>query len=220
MPAPAQRPRRPDGRGHLVAGASGSGKSAWTIQQCGSDKRLLVWDTMGEWSDRLRLKRAGSIADLHRLVVADMRKPGGFRVGYVGPITREHFDAFCRLAWVWLRANQGTLVVEELADVTTPGKAPPAWGDIVRKGRHVGAMVYALTQRPAESDKTIVGNAALIHCGLMAFAPDRAYMARCLDVPLREVENLGQLEWIERDMRSRELRKGKVTFPKSRRRTG
>lgn len=214
------KPRRPDGRGFLVAGASGSGKSAWTIQQCGAAPRLLVWDTMGEWSERLRLKRAGSIADLHRLIVADLPRGAGFRVGYTGPITREHFEAFCRLAWVWLRAHVGVLVIEELSDVTTPGKAPAAWGEIVRKGRHVGATVYALTQNPAESDKTIANNAAVLHCGMLAFHRAREYMAHFLDVPLQDVAGLQQLEWIERDMRSRELRTGRVTFPKARRRAG
>jgi hypothetical protein len=186
------------------------------MQQCGNAPRLLVWDAMGEWSEKCRLTRVYTIAQLHKLVIADIRKGGRFRVGYVGPISAEHFEAFCKLAWVWLRAHMGALVVEELSDVTNPSKAPPAWGEIVRKGRHVGAQVYAITQRPSESDKTIVGNAALIHTGLMAFARDREYMARCLDIPVSDMAALPRLAWIERDMRSLELRRGVVTFAKQR----
>jgi hypothetical protein len=105
---------------------------------------------------------------LHALVVADLRAPGAFRVGYIGAVTPKHFQIFCKLAWVWLRAAAGVLVVEELSDVTNPAKAPPAWGAICRKHRHaLGSTVYALTQRPAESDKTILGNAELIHAGRM-----------------------------------------------------
>jgi len=187
------------------------------MQQCGHAPRLLVWDTMGEWSQKLRLTRVRSIAELHKLIIADLRAPASsFRVGYCGPITKEHFEAFCKLAWVWLRAAIGTLVVEELSDVTSPGKAPPAWGDIVRKHGHTGAHVYALTQRPAESDKTIIGNAAVIHGGLQSFESDRRYMARCLDVPVAQVAQLAQLQFIERDMRTRELRTGTVNFGRSR----
>ena len=209
--------KRPDGAAYLVTGMPGSGKSAWTFQRVGRPPRLLVWDSMEEWSANLKLARVRSIRELHELVRADLQVPGPFQVGYVGPITSEHFELFCKLAWIWLRHQQGVLVVEELSDVTSPGKAPPAWGEIGRKHRHVGAEVYALSQRPAESDKTIVGNAAIIHCGPMAFADDRKYMARCLDVDVERVTALERLHYIERDMRTRALRSGVVSFGNTRR---
>ena len=200
-----------DGRGVLVAGSSGSGKTAWVLQQTASARRLLVWDSLGEWSRKGRVSGLPTLAQLGMAVQADIREPARVvALGYTGPASRTHFAVFCRLAWVWLRGKPGTLVVEELADVTSPGKAPDAWGEICRKGRHYGATVYAITQRPAESDKTIVGNAAAIHTGLMAFPRDRAYMAECLDVPAAEVGALKPLEWIERDMRTRALRRGTV----------
>ncbi len=217
--------RRPDGRAYLVAGASGSGKSAWTLQQCSAAPRLLVWDPLGEWSDRCQLKRANTMRDLRRLVAAGLKT--GARIGYTGPIYIRYakgkpvsmFTAFCRFAWIWLREAPGVLVVEELSDVSPQGKAPLEWGEIVRKGRHLGAVVYALTQRPAESDKTILSNAAVIHTGMMAFDDDRVYMAKCLGVPVADIAALAELEFIERNMRTRDLTRGKVTFTR-RRRTG
>jgi hypothetical protein len=204
-----------DGRAVLVAGFTGSGKSAWVIRQTRAAPRLLVWDSMGEWSRRALVQPLGTLPAVAEAIRTDIARGGGrLRVGYTGPVTRAGFEGFCRLAWVWLRLRAGSvLVIEELADVTSPGKAPAAWGEIVRKGRHVGAQVYALTQRPAESDKTIVSNAAAIHSGFMGFPDDRAYMARCLDVPLRDVERLRPLDWIERDMRTRALTRGRLVFP-------
>lgn len=117
------------------------------------------------------------------------------------------------MAWVWMRAHKGgVLVVEELADVTAPGKAPPEWGEIARKHRHHEGAVYALTQRPAESDKTILGNATVLHVGRLNMASDREYCARCLDVPLDQVDSLADLEFLERNMRTRELTRGRVSF--------
>lgn len=176
---------------------------------------MLVWDITGEWSSRLNLVPVRSIAELGELVIADVRgtRAQTFRVGYIGPLTEKHFDAFCRLAWVWIRSRRGNvLVVDELSDVTSPGKAPAAWGEIVRKNRFRGGVVYALTQRPAESDKTILGNCALIHCGRMNTRRDRAYMADCLDVPLEDVTALQDLEYLERDMRTHLVRRGRVQF--------
>ncbi|MGH9483760.1 MAG: hypothetical protein ACRD1F_01780 [Terriglobales bacterium] len=198
-----------DGRAVLVAGTTGSGKTVWTMQQTSGARRLLVWDSLGEWTRRGRVAAAPTLAVLGAEVSRYVREPQRvWALGYTGPASRAHFAIFCRLAWVWLRVRSGTLVIEELADVTSPGKAPDSWGEICRKGRHYAAQLYAITQRPAESDKTIVGNAASIHTGLMAFPRDRAYMAQCLDVPVAEIAMLKPLEWIERDMRTRALRRG------------
>ena len=207
--------RSTDGRAVLVAGSTGSGKSAWVMQQVRLKPRLLVWDSLGEWSNKGRVSSAPSLPVLAEVIRKDIcgRTNGRFAVGYTGLASREHFAVFCKLAWVWLRSRSGgALVVEELADVTSPAKAPPSWGEICRKGRHFEAEVYAITQRPAESDKTIIGNAAAIHTGLMAFPRDRAYMAECLDVPVAELAALKPLQWVERDMRTRELRRGAVVF--------
>lgn len=157
----------------------------------------------------LKLRTVRSLDELHAAIMADLKKPGPFRIAYVGTHSRAHFEIFCRLAWVWLRARKRrTLVVEELSDVTHPGKAPDAWGEILRKSRDTLARVFGLTQRPAESDKTIAGNAAVIHSGFQTFPRDRKTIAEYLDVPLDQVLALLQFEWIERETRTRTLRTG------------
>jgi DNA helicase HerA-like ATPase len=204
-----------DGRVTLVAGSTGSGKTLWVREQAASAPRLLVWDALGEWNRELRIKSV-SLRELSGLIRDELRDGAGgkFRASFTGPITRENFCAFCGLAWVWLRIVPGVLVVEELADVTSPGKAPAAWGDIVRKGRHFGADIFAITQRPAESDKTALGNAAAVHCGLLAFPSDRRYLANVLDVTEPQLAALKPRDWIERDMRTRALSRGTVKIPR------
>lgn len=184
------------------------------MQQVDASADLLVWDTVGEWTRKLRLYAVNSLDMLHATVSCQMRGTLNVRrVAYTGQISRAHFEVFAKLAWVWMRAGSGrVLVVEELADVTAPGKAPAAWGEIVRKGRHQGGRIYALTQRPAESDKTIAGNADIIHAGRQSFPRDRKSMAEYLDVSEAEVTALASLQWIERDMRSRNLTRGRVIF--------
>jgi hypothetical protein len=214
-----------DGEAVLVAGSRGSGKTSWTMRRVGqgANSRLLVWDAVGEWSRKGYCLPIRDLVELQQAIVADTRRPGRFRVGYVGPISVQIrvgnslrvvplFSAFCRLAWVWMRVKPGALVVEELADVTNPGKAPQEWGEIIRKGRHTGGTIYGLTQRPAESDKTLAGNADLIHCGRLSLPRDRKSMAEYLDVPVEEITALPSLAWIERDMRTRALSRGVLRF--------
>jgi hypothetical protein len=188
--------KRPDGRLVAVAGASRSGKTHWTAEQVKACRRLLVWDYKGEWHLRYRCRRVRSFGELRELVKSTA--PPARLAFHVEFMDADAFNLFCRYAWLWVRQAEGTLIVEETASVTSPGKAPRPWGEILRMGLGYGANVFALTQRPAESDKTALGNASIVHCHRMGTTDDRAYMAKLLDVPIAQVQALKPREWIER----------------------
>lgn len=187
-----------------VTGASRSGKTLWTAQQVARARRLLVWDLIGEWGLRYRCRRIGTIPEL---AAALGERPQ--RIAFHAPGMVDLFPIFCRLAWVYVRLAPGALVIEETSSVTNPGKAPREWGDLCRMGLRYGVDLYALTQRPSESDKTALGNASMIHAGRAMTPRDRATMAQYLDVPVERVAALKPLEWIERDA-SGALRAGVV----------
>lgn len=220
MPSPHlqknQKPatqKRPDGSLYVVTGASRTGKTTWVDAQTRAARRLLVWDSGDEWNWRFNCRRVESVFELAQAV-----KPGAgiARIAYCSPVTPEHFAAFCRLAWVFIRVEVGTLVIEELADVTTPGKAPTYWGEIVRKGLRYGPEIYALTQRPSESDKTVFGNASVIHTHQMDRVDDGKYMAKELRVDQSVIDALRPYQWVERDRRTKLLTNGTVKPRKSR----
>jgi hypothetical protein len=202
-PAPPQRTfnRRTDGELIVATGGSRTGKTSWVAQDVAGARRLLVWDSAqdGEWGRRFNCKRVESIAYL-----AEAVKPHApdRRLGFVAPPTPENFAAFCRLAFVFIQVAPSCIVVEELADVTSPGKAPLWWGELLRKGLRYGPRIYACTQRPAESDKTIMGNASRIHAHMAQRADDAKYMAKELRVAVELVDALKPFQWIERDNRT------------------
>jgi len=194
-----------DFRMELAAGRSRSGKTFLTAQRVAKEKNLLVWDTMGEFAKKFRCKRITTAAQIKAIATRGMRGRYAFDV----TVTRDNFDLFCRCAWLWIRvmAHRGervALVVEELADVTPPGKAPAAWGDIVRKSMRFNPHIYALTQRPAESDKTIVGNCTVIRCHSMKRAMDRKSMAQDMDLPQSKIDalDMSKFQYIECDDRT------------------
>lgn len=187
--------RRPDGELVLVTGSPGSGKTVYTMRAVARAARLLVWDAHLEWSG----KGCIAVPTVAALFSACRTKESA-HLAYTGPADARHFDAFCRTAVAWGRLAPCTVVIEELADVSNPGKAPPGWGLLLRWARKLGVSVYAITQRPSESDKTIVGNAHRIVCHAMARHADQIYMARELGLEHREVASLDRtrLEHIER----------------------
>lgn len=197
----------------MVCGGSGSGKSAWTKQQVARAARLIVWDVDDEYGDAgcKRVTRASELLALLRS--AGKSKPA--RVAYVAPPTAAAFDYWARCVLAW---GNCTAVAEELATVTNPGKAPPGWGSLVSRGRKYGIKIVGVTQRPSEADKTIMGNATLIHVGRMTRAGDRAYMAREMDIPQADIDRLKTLEYIERNAGGG-IKRGRVTFPKAKKTT-
>lgn len=216
-PAPAvRREKRPDGTLYAVAGASRSGKTAWIAQRVAREQRLLVWDyPKGEWGIKLRCRRVTDFRELAQLVVPGA-PPARLAFARRSETAEQDFAAFCRIAWVYVVAHGAPLVVEETASVTHPGKAPAPWGNIIRMGLGYGSDIYAVTQRPAESDKTALGNATVVHCGRLQIPDDRATMARYLDVPVADISALRPLQFIERHA-SGALVRGMVSFRKARR---
>jgi hypothetical protein len=185
------------------------GKTTWVKQRAKKRRRALVWDGKGiDWGERDGFTVVHSLAELRAI----MFKKGPMRISVRVQVTKENFDTFCRLAWSWGRIAPGLIIVDEIADVTSVGKASPAWGEIARKIRAFGTDVIVTTQRPQECDKTAQGNAGIFHCGRMSDADDQKYVARRLlgGVDVELVRKLLPMQWLERDVRTLEISSGTV----------
>jgi hypothetical protein len=190
----------------IVCGSSGSGKSGWVKKQIKGKKRVVIWDADDEYGSITKL-RCTTIPEMTAL----MRKAGSDKPLCVRLVS-QGTDFFNLWSAAVFSFGNCIAVAEETADVTTPSKAPAGWGQLIRRGRKRGIEIFAVTQRPAESDKTAIGNASEIHCGMLNRANDRAYMARELDVTEEAINQLGELEYLHRDHKKKSIVKGKLTF--------
>lgn len=203
-----------DGKLIVSVGSSRSGKSAYVVQQVKNDKRVIVWNEkdnkndLSNYDERNGFQRVYKKTDLIRLIKQNPEGP--LRVCYV-PTKLTDFDWWARLAYAWGRVKKCTVIAEELSDVTTPAKAPQGWGMVCRKLLGYGCNIYAITQRPSESDKTSIGNATMLHCGRLQRDGDRAYMAKEMNIDKSIIDNLKPLEWAESYADGR-TRTGKLTF--------
>lgn len=205
-------------------GASGSGKGVSINARLAELKpaRLIIWDPRNEYGAHAR--RFDNLRDL----VGAWRQAGGsgsLRTRYVaGPSLPlpEAFGIVCALAF---SVGECTLLAEELSDVTTASRAPPAWRRAITQGRHVGLHIIGAAQRPALIDKTFLGNSTYIRCFTLRYREDRRAMAAALDVDEQRVAELATVEtptgvaigYIERDFREGTLQNGTL---KLRRRRG
>lgn len=198
-----------DGRLVIVSGASRSGKTAWVRQQTKPARRVLVWDIEAQWCELPGFRKITTRAALFDAINSD--KPA--RLAYVAGAAdlKEEFNFWAACVMLWGRYRGGCVAVaEELADVSTPAKAPQEWGILLRRGLKRGITIYAISQRWAEADKTAIGNASEFVV-FRAAGDDVAYMAKKARVPLADLEALQPLQFIRATVTG-EVERGALKF--------
>lgn len=211
-----------DGKLIISVGSSRSGKSYWVQEQIKAAPRVLVWDVKDEYArpfcktkqqpDRTKIKRGWVITRTKAELLKALKSNNGkFKICHSvkGADLKGEFDYWARCAYTFGMRFEMDIVAEELSDVTSPGKAPPGWGMVCRKILGYGCNVWAITQRPAESDKTAIGNNSMIHCGRLSRAKDRKYMADEMDINQADINVLKPREWVEK-YASGEFKKGRI----------
>lgn len=172
---------------------------------------MLVWDPQGSWpaDPDNRVKAISSLVDL---VAMAKHNAGPKRVAFVGHYSKATFQSWARCAYLWGVLAPCTAVAEELAMVTNPGKAPAGWHRLVSGGLKYGIDIIAITQRPSESDSTVMGNATRLRCFRMQRKRDREMMAGELDIPVEKITRLAPLHYVERMAGCAEIVEGRLTF--------
>lgn len=190
-------------------GGRGSGKSAWVKQHQAvrSARRLVVWDFMREYQDHATVQR--NLRDAIQTMAGKT-----WRIAYQPDPARAaaEFDLVCRAVKA---ATHCTLVAEELAFVTKPGKAPAMWRELCLLGRHethACATLIGISQRPASIDKDFLSCCDVIHCGRLAYTADAMAVAPYLGCDWRELTQLPDLHYIEKSHGNEKCSRGSLSF--------
>jgi len=211
-----------DGGIVIVSGASQSGKTTKSMREAGRERRCIAWDPDDQWSTLPGFRRVITREDLLRMV--QRAGDGPARIAYVarGRDLASEFNFWAATALYWGRYGGGcAAVAEELADVSSPGKAPWAWGLLLRRGIKRGITIYAISQRWAEADKTALGNATRWIIFAAATTADAKYIAQRTRVTVDQIEGLQNYEFIEYDPRAKKTsKKQRVKMSRGRNRAG
>lgn len=198
-----------DGRLVIVSGASRCGKSTQVSREVRTQNRIVAWDPEDQWSEQKGFRK---ITNRKSLLEA-LQTPGHVRIAYVpaGDLKAE-FDFLCGVVFYVIRfVAPLVFIAEELADVTTPSKAPGNWGILCRRGLKRGIVIYAISQRWAEADKTAFGNASE-YVVFLSRPNDIPYIAARSGIPKEEIEALQAFEFIRYDPVRKEKTKKKLRF--------
>jgi len=178
--------KRRDGVLYGVVGSTRSGKTAGEKQRLARAPRALVWDVRGEWLNLPGWTTISSIPQLSRALREAGRKQA--RIAYWGKV--EDFERFCRLAYLWLQLWPAEILIDEVADVTDPGKSRGQFGELIRKGLYYGGNIACLSQRPQGTSTDLWGNAGVLRVYHLKRPEDRAYMASLCAVRLEIIDRI------------------------------
>jgi len=180
--------QRTDGQLLGVVGSTRSGKTAGEKQRIGQAPRALVWDVRGEWIKLPGWRSVRTIPELARaLSHPDVRK-GRARIAFWGRV--EDFDAFCGLAYRWIILWPAEILIDEVSDVTRPGKAEGNFGELIRKGLYYGANICCASQRPQGTSTDLWGNASVLRIYWLRRPGDQEYMADLAGIPLQAIQSI------------------------------
>ncbi len=198
-----------DGKLYVVGGVTRSGKTAWTVKAVKGRRRVFAWDPEEQWCELPGWKKITRPDEL----TAEALAPGAKKIAYVaGGDLAPAFAHFCQAVFYSTRKIEPTdVIAEELADVTNPGKAPPHWGQLVRRGLKRGGNIYALSQRWQEADKTALSNASEFIFFKQVGRIARSYVEERTGIPEAEIPN-EPLFFVRLVSGSTEIIHGKLTF--------
>ena len=204
------------GKLYVLCGRSRSGKTQKALQLIKKLPCVLVWDVEEQYNVTHRAYSQYQLVEL-------VKKCAGKKcvIGFTGQLS--DFNFFCKVAFWFVRkcgelGKRSGVVLEETADVTSPSKAPEHYGVLLRRSLKYGADLFAITQRPAESDKTSVGNASVVHVCALKLPRDREYIAKMTGVSLDVINGLrfdqdsGVFEYVTVDDNSASYDLGELTF--------
>jgi len=199
------------GESWAILAASEMGKGVWLKKRLAETRpdRLAIWDINDEYQ-----RAAREVASLSALLQA-IAAPS-FAVRYVAKAKKDkdlraEFEAWCTIVYA---AAGSVLVIEELADVTSPSYAPPAWRKLNTKGRHhQGLTLYWCSQSPAFIDKASLGNATHMHVGYLGEPRHRQAAAAHMGCTAEDIDAMGQGDFMEYVKATKERTTGRVSIP-------
>ena len=187
----------------LVLGKRGCGKSYYVKQDIKDEKRLIVYDTMGEYTDF-----GVPIYDIDGLIDFWTNKTeSNFRIIYQPLQPEVEFDYVCRLVYA---CRDLTFVAEEIDTFCSPSGLSLAFANIIQRGRHKNIEFYGVSQRPYGIARSISAQAKEIVTFKQTEPRDIEYLKTYIGRDIEgQMETLGQYEFLRWTAGEDTLVKGK-----------
>ena len=191
----------------LIFGKRGCGKSVLAEILCRDIKRLMIYDTLGEYTDGF------VIEDLQELkeIWSDVYR-GNFRLIYQPVDPDADFDTVCGLVY---GCEDLTFLVEELDRYSKPLTLSLPFKNIIQRGRHRFIELIGVTQRPHGIDKLLTSMSKEMYIFNTTEPRDVDYFKDTIGYPVVvKIADLKEYEYVKYQDGTEQLEIGKETIKK------
>ncbi len=191
----------------LIFGKRGSGKTLLAQRICQDHKRLLIYDTIGEYINGVIIEDLPALKDFWGKVYR-----GNFRIIYQPVDPEGDFDTVCRLVY---ECEDLTFLVEELDRYSKPLTLSLPFKEIIQRGRHRNIELVGVTQRPHGVDKLLTSQAKEMYIFNTTEPRDIDYFKGTIGYPVVvKIAALQEFEYVKYQDGSEQLEVGKEKIRK------
>jgi len=153
----------------LVLGKRGSGKSFYVKQESLKANRVLIYDTIGEYSGY-----GVTVSDLDELIEYWLKiHDKNFRIVYQPLRPAQEFDDVCDLVYA---CGDMVFIAEEIDIFTTNYDLSESFANIIQRGRHRNIDFFGVSQRPYRINRTVSSQAKEIITFIQTEPRDLEYL--------------------------------------------
>lgn len=175
----------------LILGKRGSGKSFFLKKILSAERRFLVYDTLGEYSDGVVFTE---FEDLGRFWKDHIF--GQFRLVYQPLRPQEEFEKVCNLVYI---CGGMVFAAEEIDTFCRPNEISLEFANVIQRGRHKAIDFYGISQRPYGINRIISSQAKRIITFQQSEPRDLDYLSmyigKELSEKVRDLDRFCFLDW-------------------------
>lgn len=174
----------------LIFGKRGSGKSYLAKSMLENERRLIIFDTLGEYTD-------GVVFDDYDKFLKFWLHTyrGDFRLIYRPIDPAETIDTVAELVFI---DGDITFVVEEIDCFCTAHIISEQFAHVVQRGRHQNITLIGVTQRPYGIHRLLTSQAKEIYVFNTNEVRDRDYLRSLLGQEIEgKLDQLGEFQFVK-----------------------
>lgn len=175
----------------LIMGQRGSGKSYLAKHLIKDCRRLLIYDTLGEYNIGIIIENLKEFKDFFLKVYNK-----NFRITYqpINPV--NDFDIICDIVF---ETGDMTFLVEELDTFCSSQEISDNFANIIQRGRHKDINLIGITQRPYGIPRLITSQAKTIYSFIHREPRDLEYLKAFIGEEAEKIKDLKQYEFLKWD---------------------
>jgi len=174
----------------LIFGKRGSGKSFLNQKLVEKTPRLLIFDTLGEYSQGVVCNSVKELADFW-----ERHYSGNFRIIYRPLKPQDEIETIAGLVW---SCGNITFAVEEIDCFCGPLLIGDNFSQIIQRGRHKNIELIGVTQRPFGINRLLTSQAKEIYIFNTNEPRDREYLRTLLGEGIdARLDALKQYEYVK-----------------------